>query len=46
MEKTTDLTVYISSWLMETLQLDEDLQLLLTQAYRLGRANNPTRPFP
>lgn len=31
---------------METLRLDENLPLLLTQAYRIGRANNLTWPFP
>lgn len=44
-EKNADLTSYLSFWFSNSLKM-EDYGTLLTQAYRIGRANNPTRPFP
>lgn len=46
MEQEADLVTYLTVWLSRELDTEEDPPLLLTQAYRIGRANNPLKPFP
>lgn len=41
-----DLVSYISSWLASTLNVEENVAPNLSQAYRLGHLNNPTRIHP
>lgn len=45
-DNETDLNIYMSSWLASVLKLEGDCAPLLTQSYRLGRANNPARSLP
>lgn len=45
-ENSTDLISYVTDWLISSLKVGEVLLPMLSQAYRIGRANNPTRPFP
>lgn len=41
----TDLNAYISEWLAKVLELKKGITPVLTKAYDLGRANNPTRIY-
>lgn len=45
-EGTTDLIIYMSNWLARTLDLQGEAYPVITQAYRLGKAKNPAKPFP
>lgn len=45
-ETDTELNIYMSSWLASVLNLEGECAPLLTQSYRLGRANNPVRSLP
>lgn len=45
-ENSNDLASYIESWLTTSLKMKDVPPPLLSQAYRIARANNPTRPFP
>lgn len=45
-ETEADLNIYVSSWLASVLKLEGECAPLLTQSYRLGKANNPARNFP
>lgn len=45
-EENVDLMLYMASWLANALALDERCAPLLTQAFRVGRPNNPARQAP
>lgn len=46
MENSTDFASYMISWLISTLKMEDVSFPLLSQAYRICRANNPAKPFP
>lgn len=45
-DSEADLNIYMTSWLASALNLNGECAPLLTQSYRLNKANNPTRQHP
>lgn len=45
-ESEADLNIYMMSWLASELKLEGNCAPLLTQSFRLGKANNPARKDP
>lgn len=44
--RRNNLFAYILAWLSKVLDLEKGVEVVLTQAYRIGRPNNPTRLLP
>lgn len=45
-EQNTELKTCMETWLSEVLKIGEQAAPITTQAYRVGRPNVPTRPYP